>query len=150
MKLLRIKVIAETELVPVDAKFWRCSNHAACDFVTDEGTWHARTKPSWLTDLRSGCDLINPVISKWGNPLYTWCILGHDIAFGGLMSFDLANELFLRQGLALSGQIGEWRASLAAAAVQRFGRSHYYDFEDVLPPPYEANRPLESLTLEAK
>lgn len=95
--------------------------------------------------MRSGCDLINGIVPKWGNERYTACIILHDCAFSGWLSFDVANDL-LRHGLVLSGEIGALRASLAYYAVQSFGRSHYYNMEDELPHPHRTNRVFERIT----
>lgn len=150
MVLHEIKVLNRLQLTPVDEKFWKSTAISRCVFMTDEGAYVSTVFPGFITDLRSGCDLINAAIPKWGNDAYSWSIVSHDIAFHGWLSFGLANELYLRQGLRVSGQVGSFRAGLAASTVGAFGRSHYSQFDDELPPPYENNRPLCRIDLVPK
>lgn len=150
MKLIEIKPLNEIELTPIDDKLFKLGSDFNCKFITDEGVYHLHLKKGWITDLRSGSDIINYLVPKWGNPLYTACVLGHDCSFSGWISFDLANDLFLKQGMAISEEISTTLASIACEMVGKFGRSHYYDFDTILPEPYTNNKELESLTLEAK
>lgn len=146
--LLSIEPLHDLVLKPVTDVYWEAKTLMQCRFVTDEGVYLSTLKPGFISDLRSGCDLINPIIPKWGNQKYTWCIVGgHDCSFHGYLSFGLANDLFLRQGLALSGQIGQRRASLAAWTVDHLGESHYSSMDDELEPPYEGNRALCKIEL---
>lgn len=149
MILKAIEPLHDLILKPVTDKLWQATSLMQCRFVTDEGVWKLRNKPSWLTDLRSGSSWIDCIIPKMGNTVYTAGILLHDTAFSGKMSFDLANEM-LRQCMILSGEVGPFRAGLAHTAVSRFGRSHYYGVDDDLPEPYTTNRVFEGLTLESK
>lgn len=129
---------------PLDSKFWKLTADFHVDFVTNEGVWKLRNKANWLTDLRSGCDAINIIAPKWGNPVYTATVLMHDTAWSGWMSRQLSNEL-LRQGMILSGEIGSFRGTLVYHAVQSFG--HYSNMDEPLPEPYTINRLFESLIL---
>ena len=149
MILKGVRILHPLEFTPASATLFRLTASYAVDFLTDEGTWKLRNRPGWLTDLRSGSSLIDCIVPKMGGAVYTAGILLHDTAFSGKMSFDLANEM-LRQCLILSGEIGEFRAGLAAKAVSAFGRSHYYGVDDALPEPYTLNRLFEGLTLEAR
>lgn len=144
MKLQKIKILSPLELTPVNDTFWALGSHYSVDFITDEGVLQLRNKPRWLTDLRSGSDGINWFVPKWGNPEYTAIVLMHDTAFSGWLSFELANSL-LSQGMVLSGEVTPRRAAIVKGTLNLIGRSHYSDFESPLPPPYTANRKLESL-----
>ena len=151
MILHRIEPLHDLVLKPVSPKLWQAVSLMQCRFVTDEGVYLSTLLPGFLSDLRSGCDLINPIVPKWGNQAYTWCVVGgHDVSFHGYLSFHLANDLFLKQGMALSGQVGQWRANLAYHTVEVFGESSYSGMDDELPPPYEANRSLCKLEILAK
>ena len=150
MTLHRIQVLQRLPLTPLTSELWEATNKAQCAFHTDEGIYLSTVLPGFVTDLRSGCDLINAIIPKWGNDEYSWAIVSHDIAFHGWLSFDLANDLYLRQGAWISGQIGRFRANLAASTVGAFGRSHYSQFDDELPEPYTRNRPLCKIELVDK
>lgn len=147
IKLLSIEPLDDLVLKPVTDMLWEADHKMQCRFVTSEGVYLGTILPGFLSDLRSGCDLINYLIPKWGNQPYTWAIVLHDVAFHGYLSFSLANELFLRQGMAVSKQIGPRRASLAAWTVDHFGESHYSSMDDELEPPYESNRALCKIEL---
>ena len=147
MTLHRIQVLQRLPLTPLNSELWQATAMAQCAFHTDEGVYLSTVFPGCVTDLRSGCALINPIVPKWGNDAYSWAIVSHDIAFHGWISFALANELYLRQGTRISGQIGRFRANLAASTVGAFGRSHYSQFDDELPEPYTRNRPLCKIEL---
>lgn len=147
MRLLEVKIKKELKLSPVDDKFWKLSAPFYADFVTDEGTLELRLEPEWFTDLRSGCDVINRIAPKWGNPIYTAVVLFHDCAWSGLISRQLSNEI-LRQGMIMSGEVGSFRASLVYHAVQNFGT--YYSMDDELPEPYTNNRVLEDIRWKDK
>lgn len=142
MKLKAIEPLHDLILKPVTDKLWQATSIMQCRFVTDEGVYLSTLKPGFLSDLRSGCCLIDPIVPRWGNQQYTWCVVGgHDLLFClGTWSFEFANDMFLRQGMALSGQIGQWRADLAYNIVSRFGRSHFCDMETEPEPPYHLNR----------
>lgn len=142
MILKAIEPLHDLVLKPVTDKLWQATSVMQCRFVTDEGVYLSTIKPGFLSDLRSGCDLINILVPKWGNQQYTWCVVGgHDLLFClGTWSFEFANELFLHQGLSLSGQISQWRANLAYNVVSRFGRSHFCDQDTEPDPPYHLNR----------
>lgn len=151
MILKSIEPIHDLILKPVTDKLWQATSLMQCRFVTDEGVYLSTIKPGFLSDLRSGCDLINCIIPKWGNQAYSWCVVGgHDCSFHGWLSFHLANDMFLRQGMALSGQIGQWRANLAYHTVETFGESHYSSMDDEIEPPYEGNRVLCKIELLPK
>ena len=151
MKLLNIAPLHDLVLKPINDKYWQATTLMQCRFETDEGVYLSTIRPGFISDLRSGCDLINPIVPKWGNQAYTWCVVGgHDVAFHGYLSFHLANDLFLRQGMALSGQIGQWRANLAYHTVEAFGESHYSGMDDELSPPYQNNRQLCKIELLPK
>lgn len=151
MILKSIEPLHDLILKPVTDKLWQATSLMQCRFVTDEGVYLSTIKPGFLSDLRSGCDLINILVPKWGNQAYTWAVVGgHDVSYHGYLSFRLANDLFLRQGMALSGQIGQWRANLAYNMVETFGESHYSSMDDELESPYEANRPLCKIELLPK
>ena len=150
MILKSIEPLHDLILKPVTDKLWQATSLMQCRFVTDEGVYLSTIKPGFLSDLRSGCDLINVLIPKWGNQQYSWSVVSHDCGFHGHLSFHLANELFLRQGMALSGQIGQWRANLACNTVERFGESHYSSMDDEIEPPYEGNRVLCKIELLPK
>lgn len=151
MILKSIEPINDLILKPVTDKLWQATSLMQCRFVTDEGVYLSTLKPGFLSDLRSGCDLINYVLPKWGNQQYTWCVVGgHDVSFHGWLSFHLANDMFLRQGMALSGQVGQWRANLACNMVEKFGGSHYSSMDDEIEPPYEGNRVLCKIELLPK
>ena len=149
MKLKKIVFQTDLRMKPVDDKFFELTGPFNVDFVTDEGTWKLRLKEGWVTDLRSGTDVINYLVPKWGNCEYTATVLLHDCAYTGWMSFELANEM-LRQGVILSGEISKFRAWLMYQAVDKFGRGHYYSLDDKLPPPYDKNKSLEYLVLVDK
>lgn len=149
MILKEVNILKPLEFTPVNTKLFSLTSPYWVDFVTDEGVWKLRNKPSWLTDLRSGSSCIDCIIPKMGNAVYTAGILLHDTAFSGKMSFGLANEM-LRQCMILSKEVGPFRAGLAHTAVSKFGRSHYYGVDDALPEPYTINRVFEELTLEAR
>ena len=142
MILKAIEPIHDLILKPVTDKLWQATELMQCRFVTDEGVYLSTIKPGYVSDLRSGCCLIDPIIPRWGNQQYTWCVVGgHDLLFClGTWSFHLANDLFLRQGMALSGQVGQWRANLAYRTVEAFGESHYCDKDTEPEPPYHLNR----------
>ena len=147
MTLHRIQVLQPLQLSPLTSELWQATHKAQCAFHTDEGVYLSTALPGFVTDLRSGCSAINAVVPKWGNAAYTWAIVSHDMAYHGYLSFALANDLYLRQGMRVSGQLGRFRANLAASMVDTFGRSHYSDYEDELPEPYTHNRPLCKIEL---
>jgi hypothetical protein len=140
MKLLKIQRIDDLVLKPINAKFWKADRRMRCGFLTDEGVYLVSIYPEFITDLRSGCALINPVVPKWGTQNYSWSVIGHDVAFHGYLSFDLANNLFLRQGMAVSKQIGPSRANLACNMVNIFGKGSHSDMSEPIKPPYHKNR----------
>ena len=133
-------------LQQVTPKFWRLGSLYHARFHTTEGVWDLVLQPSWITDKRSGFDGINWLVPKDGNPMYRACIFGHDTAYSGWMSKPLADEIFIHQGLYLSGEVSRPVAGLAHTAVKLFGKA--YDMDDQLPPPYELNRKYESLKLK--
>lgn len=149
MKLKSVKILTPLNLSPVDDTLFKLGTDYRVDFITDEGTWRLYNRKEWLTDLRSGSDIINGIAPKWGNPIYTAGVLMHDTAFSGYISFRLANNL-LAQCMFLSGEIGTCRAWMVKTALNTFGESHYCDLEMPLPTPYENNRKYESLTLVDK
>lgn len=149
MKLKQVKIITPLSLSPVNDTLFKLGSEYRVDFITNEGTWRLHNKKDWLTDLRSGSDAINPIVAKWGTPIYTAGILMHDTAFSGWMSFELANEM-LAQTMILSKDVGRCRAWLAETTLNQFGYSHYSQMDMPLPPPYEHNRKYESLTLVDK
>lgn len=141
MILKSIEPLQDLILKPVTDVYWKAENKMQCAFHTDEGTYLSTVLPGFITDLRSGCDLINPIVPRWGNQRYSWAVVTHDGLFClGTWSFEFSNELCLRQGMAVSGQIGEWRANLAHKMVSTFGRSHFCDSESDLEEPYTLNR----------
>ena len=150
MILKSIEPVHDLILKPVTDKLWQATELMQCRFVTDEGVYLSTIKPGFLSDLRSGCCLIDPIIPRWGNQQYTWDVVSHDCAFHGHLSFHLANDLFLRQGMALSGQVGQWRANLAYRTVEAFGESHYSSMDDEIEPPYRGNRVLCKIELLPK
>lgn len=150
MILKSIEPLHDLILKPVTDKLWQATSLMQCRFVTDEGVYLSTIKPGFLSDLRSGCCLIDPIVPRWGNQMYSWDVVSHDCAFHGHLSFHLANDLFLRQGMALSGQIGQWRANLAYHTVEAFGESHYSSMDDEIEPPYEGNRVLCKIELLPK
>lgn len=147
MKLRQIKIIKPLKMAPVDSKYWKLTDDYAVNFVTNEGVYKLYLKAGWITDLRSGGDVINGIVPKWGNKLYMAVILFHDCCWSGHVSRELSNE-FLRQGMVLSGEIGTLRASLAYYAVSSFGT--YYNIDDELPEPYTLNRLFEKVTIDDK
>lgn len=147
MKLLEVRIKKELKLSPVDDKFWKLTSPYEVDFVTDEGVIELRLKSGWITDLRSGCDAINMIAPKWGNPIYTATVLLHDCSWSGWLSRKLSNEL-LRQGMVLSGEVSKFMANLVYHAVQNFGT--YYSMDDELPEPYTNNRVLEDIRWKDK
>lgn len=151
MILKSIEPLHDLILKPVTDKLWQATSLMQCRFVTDEGVYLSTIRPGFLSDLRSGCDLLNYLLPKWGNQAYTWCVVGgHDVSFHGYLSFHLANDLFLRQGMSLSGQVGQWRANLAYRTVEAFGESHYSSMDDEIEPPYRGNRVLCKIELLPK
>ena len=152
MILKSIEPLHDLILKPVTDKLWQATSLMQCRFVTDEGVYLSTIKPGYVSDLRSGCCLIDPIIPRWGNQEYTWCVVGgHDLLFClGTWSFHFANDLFLRQGMALSGQVGQWRANLAYRTVEAFGESHYSSMDDEIEPPYRGNRVLCKIELLPK
>lgn len=142
LKLKSIEPLHDLVLKPITDELWQATSVMQCRFVTDEGVYLSTIKPGFVSDLRSGCDLINYLVPKWGNQQYTWSVVGgHDLLFClGTWSFHFANDLFLRQGMALSGQISQWRANLAYKMVDTFGESHYCPKDKELDPPYHLNR----------
>jgi hypothetical protein len=150
MKLLSIKLLNDILLTPQAHGLMKLGADFRCDFITDDGVYRLKLRKGWITDLRSGSDIINGMVPKWGSPQYTACVLAHDASFSGWLSFDLANELFLEQGMPLSGDISSKMGVMACEAVNHFGRGHYYEMDDIMPEPYATNKTLESLTLEAK
>ena len=126
--------------------FWRLESHYYAKFHTSEGVWHLSLLPGWITDKRSGSDAINWLVPKDGNPEYRAAVFAHDTAYSGWMSQALADHLFIRQGMHLSGEVSQPVANLAYTAVKLFGKS--YSMDDTLPPPYELNRKYESLKLK--
>ena len=147
MTLHRIQVLQPLQLSPLTSELWQATHKAQCAFHTDEGVYLSTVLPGFVTDLRSGCCLINPFVPKWGNAEYTWDVVSHDIAYHGYLSFELANDLYLRQGMHISQQISKRRAAFSASMVDSFGRSHYSDMADELPEPYTHNRPLCKIEL---
>ena len=150
--LKRIEVVTPLpNLVQVayNQDYWRLeSQYYRAKFHTNEGTWDLILLHGWITDKRSGSDAINWLVPKDGNPEYRACVFAHDTAWSGRMSRALSNDLFIRQGFAMSNEVSQPIANLSKFTVDHFGR--YYDFNEPLPPPYENNRQLESLILVHK
>ena len=64
MILKAIEPLHDLILKPVTDKLWQATSLMQCRFVTDEGVYLSTVKPGFLSDLRSGCDLINPIVPK--------------------------------------------------------------------------------------
>ena len=147
MKLKQIKIHDKICLSPLDKKFFRLEKKLHVDFLTDEFCVCMKLTPGWITDLRSGCDLINPIVPKWGNKEYTVCVLAHDCAFSGWISFDLCNSLFLKDGMSFSKQISKPIATIAANVVSVFGKSSYSFLDEEMKHPYENIRAFEKMEI---
>ena len=126
--------------------FWRLETLYYAKFHTTDGVWYLKLLPGWITDKRSGSDVINWLVPKDGNPEYRAAVFAHDTAYSGWMSKLLADRLFIKQGMHLSGEVSQPVADLAYTAVKLFGKS--YGLDDPLPAPYELNRKYESLILK--
>ena len=147
--LYRVEVLTplpNLQQVTNNPDFWRLESPYYAKFHTTDGVWHLNLAPGWITDKRSGSDCINWVVPKDGNPEYRASVFAHDTAYSGWMSKPLADHLFIRQGMHLSGEVSQPVANLAYTAVKLFGKS--YSMDDALPPPYELNRKYESLKLK--
>lgn len=144
-KLIGIYAPFDPVLRPIDCKFSILTQPYHARAITDEGTWYLDLVPGWVTDERSGSDAINWMVPKRGNRLYNAMIAFHDTSWSGWLSRMLSNDLFIRQGFALSGQVSQRVSNLAGFAVDHFGT--YYDLPDALPRPYTDNRKYEHLVL---
>jgi hypothetical protein len=115
---------------------WRLARDAdARVWAEGLGAFRWVIKKGFVTDMRSGCAAINPIIPKFtGNNLYNAAILVHDANYTHMpdgsnpVSKFLADD-FLYEMAVWSGQIGKFRASLMRKAVQLFGKPAY-DGED--------------------
>jgi hypothetical protein len=148
MKLLDIVIReAMTEREIEKGKYWMLVDRFAADFVTDGGVWRLVLQPGWVWDKRSGARIINPIVPKSGNPKYNACVAAHDCSYSGWMSRALADNLFVRQGFSVSGQVSPFVARRAHNAVRAFGWPGYYEMGEPMPHPYTYHRNYESLIL---
>lgn len=121
------------EVSPMNPKF---TFHAKNEIVltddfkfhitTDEGVLHYTILKGAIFDGRSGPNIVDNLIPKYGDPKYAMAWLTHDCNFDTkALSFHLSNELFY-QMLVWAG-VSKWRAKLAFIAVDSFiGKRHYY------------------------
>lgn len=147
-KLLEIQAPFDLILRPIDRTYSILVQPYHARAITDEGTWYLDLDTGWVTDERSGSDAINWMVPKRGNRLYNAMIAFHDTSWSGWVSRSLSNDLFVRQGFVLSGQVNQRVSNLAGFAVDHFGT--YYDLADNLPRPYTTNRDYEHLVLHDK
>lgn len=132
----------------ISGKYWTLTKDYYAKFITDEGTYHLRLLRGWVTDKRSGSSIIDPIIPKWSkNIKYQAVISAHDCSYSGWISKSLADNLFIYQGMYMSGEVNKIRSSLAYYGVAGFGNSGYYNMDDDLPYPYQDNHNFESLVL---
>lgn len=154
MKLLDIVVrapIVDRELRKIKGKqFWIATQYARAEFVTDEGTWVSEQLPGWVWDRRSGSSAVDIVVPKSGSDVYKAVLAGHDASYSGWMSRSLSDNLFVRQGFRMSGDVGSRASALAYRCVRLFGWPGYYDLGKPMPEPYAQNRGLERLYLVDK
>lgn len=144
--LRKIEVLTKNPVFrKVSRKHWELLSFYHARFHTDEGIYDLYLSPGWITDFRSGSNAINLFVPKRGNEQYNACIYAHDASWSGHLSRALSNDLFIRQGFHVSGQVFNWRASVAGKAVDNFGT--YYGMDDKLPEPYTINRCFERITL---
>lgn len=143
-----IKIVNPLVKQPISKTHWELTSEFHSIFYTSDGAYHCKLGKGWVTDMRSGSSLVDLIIPKQGNSIYNAVILFHDACYSGWFSKKLSDELFYK-GLLYAG-ISKARAKMALQGVKSFGWLGYYDLEDELPSPYQNNRELEKLTLEAK
>lgn len=142
MKLIRIQHLGKPTTDKIGDRLYKLTKRYYVKLITDEGTLICTMFPGWVTDYRSGCSIIDPIIPWKGNDQYNAIVLAHDFFYSGWVSKKLADDL-LCQGMKLSGEIGSIRAGLVHFALNKFGESHYYDLNTPLQRPYQANRRYE-------
>jgi len=154
MRLLEIVVrapIIDRELRKIKCKqYWVATQYARAELITDEGTWVSEQLPGWVWDRRSGSRTVDLVVPKSGSDAYNAVLAGHDTSYSGWMSRALSDDLFVRQGFALSGDVGRRMSAVAYRTVRLFGWPGYYDLGAPMPEPYAQNRGLERLYLVDK
>ena len=109
------------ELTPMCKKFWRLTKplRATINMPAGKG-YRIAIDEGFLTDLRSGSDLLNPIVPKWGDWGTCVAYIVHDALYTRhFMSRQLADEL-LRDMLVEAG-MGKFKAALAYRAVRMFG-----------------------------
>lgn len=151
-KLLRIEVLTpKPKLIKLTGKlkkFWRLQSFYHVRFHTSEGVYDLNLYPGWITDKRSGSDVINILVPKDGCEEYNACVFAHDTSYSGFLSKFLADNLFVRQGFHVSGEVSEFVSRIAYDAVSLVGKA--YSLNDEMPAPYTDNRNFEKLYLKAK
>jgi len=99
----------------------------------DSGTLGLYIAAGFITDMRSGCHAIDPIIPKFTkNNIYNAAILMHDCNYtqddtGEHFLSKETSDLLLRDMVKFSGEVGSIRAALMYSAVAMFGNSAYYD-----------------------
>lgn len=142
MKLIRVQYQGKPTADKIDDRLYRLTKPYYVELVTNEGLLVCDMLPGWITDYRSGCSIIDPIIPWKGNDSYNAIVLAHDFFYSGWISKKLADDL-LCQGMKLSGEIGSIRSNLVHFTLDKFGESHYYDLNTPLQSPYQANRHFE-------
>lgn len=129
-------------------RLYKLTKQYYVELITDEGMLVCNMFPGWVTDYRSGCSIIDPIIPWKGNNTYNAAVMAHDFMYSGWVSKEIADDL-LCQGMKLSGEIGSIRASLVHFALDKFGNDHYYDLDKPLKEPYANNRNFEKFSWTA-
>jgi len=142
MKLIRIQHSGKPITDKIGYRLYKLTKPYHVKLVTDEGLLICSMLPGWITDYRSGCSIIDPIIPWKGNDEYNAIVLAHDFFYSGWISKQLADDL-LCQGMKLSGEIGSIRAGLVHFALDKFGEDHYYDLKTQMQAPYQLNRHYE-------
>lgn len=142
MKLIRIQHSGEPIADKIGDRLYKLTKPYYVELVTNEGLLICDMLPGWITDYRSSCSIIDPIIPWKGNDEYNAIVLAHDFFYSGWISKQLADDL-LCQGMKLSGEIGSIRASMVKFALDKFGEDYYYDLKTQLQSPYQLNRHYE-------
>ena len=139
MKLIRVQYPGKPIADKIGDRLYKLTKPYFVELVTDEGLLICDMLTGWVTDYRSGCSVIDPIIPWKGCDEYNAVVLAHDFLYSGWTSKKFADDI-LYQGMKLSGEIGSIRANLVHFTLDKFGAAHYYDLNMPLPSPYEANR----------
>ena len=136
MKIESIETKGELALKPIKESFMQLTEPLEIVINTDEGNFRWNLPTGYVTDGRSGGNIVDFFVPRWGKEILSLAYICHDAGFAGANeitefchypSFTLTNDIF--EAMLDHAGISGWKVWIMIRIVSSkfFGKSSFTD-----------------------